>query len=45
MENYEAFIFEVSGFLQEYGCPYSSLTDGDISQRLSNEGNRCKLLC
>jgi len=44
LENYEAFIFEVSGFLQEYGCPYSSLTDGDISQRLSNEGNRCKLL-
>jgi len=44
LENYEAFIFEVSGFLQEYGCSYSNLTDGNISERLSSEENRCKLL-
>nr|CAB3244610.1 hypothetical protein cihA9G14 uncharacterized protein LOC494405 [Phallusia mammillata] len=32
--NTESFLFELSGFLAEYGCPYSSLTAGSVTQRL-----------
>lgn len=42
--NFEAFLFEVSGFLQEYGCPYTSLKSGDINSRLSTKQNRILLL-
>merc|ERR1719322_1585797 len=43
--NVEAFQFELSGFLQEYGCPYDSLKSGNINERLSTKLDCQKLLC
>merc|ERR1719322_2003073 len=42
--NVEAFQFELSGFLQEYGCPYDSLKSGNINERLSTKLDCQKLL-
>ncbi|KAH9519513.1 Protein fam98a [Bulinus truncatus] len=33
----EHFLMELSGFLREFGCPYSNLTDGPIDNRLATK--------
>ncbi|CAD5115842.1 DgyrCDS4780 [Dimorphilus gyrociliatus] len=38
------FLLELSGFLREFGCPYSSLIEGDLSERLNNEKDCLALL-
>ncbi|XP_046561964.1 protein FAM98A-like [Haliotis rubra] len=38
------FELELSGFLREYGCPYPSLSDGPINQRLTTRMNKLQLL-
>ena len=35
---------ELSGFLREYGCPHSSLMEGDLQSRLSDHASRLLLL-
>ena len=41
----ENFLFEVSGFLSEYGCPYKSLVSGSVTERLNNKEDCLKFLC
>uniref|UniRef100_A0A8C6Z2V2 Family with sequence similarity 98 member B n=1 Tax=Nothoprocta perdicaria TaxID=30464 RepID=A0A8C6Z2V2_NOTPE len=40
----ESFQLEISGFLKEMSCPYSSLISGDIKQRLREKEDCLKLL-
>ncbi|XP_035745677.1 protein FAM98B [Egretta garzetta] len=40
----ESFQLEISGFLREMACPYSSLTSGDIKGRLREKEDCLKLL-
>ncbi|NXN19694.1 FA98B protein, partial [Indicator maculatus] len=40
----ESFQLEVSSFLREMACPYSSLTSGDIKERLREKEDCLKLL-
>ncbi|VEN54600.1 unnamed protein product [Callosobruchus maculatus] len=43
-EDAVAFIMEVTSFLKELNCPYSALTQGHVSDRLQNVGDRLLLL-
>jgi len=43
-EDCDTFLMELSGFLRTYGCPYTGLSDGPISQRLATKQNRLHLL-
>ncbi|KAH3848344.1 hypothetical protein DPMN_090704 [Dreissena polymorpha] len=38
------FMMEISGFLREYGCPYQTLNDGPVTQRLDSKDSRLQLL-
>ncbi|XP_010158386.1 PREDICTED: protein FAM98B-like, partial [Eurypyga helias] len=40
----ESFQLEISGFLREMACPYSSLVSGDIKDRLREKEDCLKLL-
>ena len=44
-EEKENFLFELSGFLSEYGCPYKSLVSGVATDRLNNKQDCLKLIC
>lgn len=41
----ESLQLEISGFLREMACPYSSLISGDIKDRLREKEDCLKLLC
>ena len=41
----ENFLFEISGFLTEYGCSYKSLVSGNVTKRLNNKIDCLKLIC
>ncbi|XP_071080834.1 protein FAM98B-like [Haliotis cracherodii] len=43
-DDWSNFELELSGFLREYGCPYPSLNDGPISQRLTTRESKLQLL-
>jgi len=43
-EDAQNFSIEMSGFLSEYGCPFGSLTSGDLSVRFHNCSNCLSLL-
>uniref|UniRef100_A0A8C6Z1N0 Family with sequence similarity 98 member B n=1 Tax=Nothoprocta perdicaria TaxID=30464 RepID=A0A8C6Z1N0_NOTPE len=43
-DDIESFQLEISGFLKEMSCPYSSLISGDIKQRLREKEDCLKLL-
>ncbi|XP_027564811.1 protein FAM98B isoform X2 [Neopelma chrysocephalum] len=44
MKDIESFQLEMSGFLREMACPYSSLISGDIKDRLRGKEDCLKLL-
>uniref|UniRef100_A0A4X2KNU6 Family with sequence similarity 98 member B n=1 Tax=Vombatus ursinus TaxID=29139 RepID=A0A4X2KNU6_VOMUR len=43
-EDIESFQLEISGFLKELSCPYSTLISGDIKDRLKKKDDCLKLL-
>ncbi|XP_067414146.1 protein FAM98B [Emydura macquarii macquarii] len=43
-EDVESFQLEISGFLKEMACPYSTLVSGDIKDRLKKKEDCLKLL-
>uniref|UniRef100_A0A8C3UZ38 Family with sequence similarity 98 member B n=1 Tax=Catharus ustulatus TaxID=91951 RepID=A0A8C3UZ38_CATUS len=43
-DDIESFQLEISGFLREMSCPYSSLVSGDIKDRLREKDDCLKLL-
>ncbi|XP_023244126.1 protein FAM98A-like [Centruroides sculpturatus] len=43
-EDSSSFLLEASSFLKELNCPYKSLTEGPVNQRLDNEQQRLLLL-
>ncbi|XP_074853049.1 protein FAM98B [Carettochelys insculpta] len=43
-EDVESFQLEISGFLKEMSCPYSTLVSGDIKDRLKKKEDCLKLL-
>lgn len=45
VKDIESFQLEISGFLREMSCPYSSLVSGDIKDRLREKEDCLKLLC
>uniref|UniRef100_A0A8C3N570 Uncharacterized protein n=1 Tax=Geospiza parvula TaxID=87175 RepID=A0A8C3N570_GEOPR len=44
LKDIESFQLEISGFLREMACPYSSLVSGDIKDRLREKEDCLKLL-
>jgi hypothetical protein len=44
LDDSDAFLMELSGFLRECNCPYSALTDGSIDQRLASKSNKLLLI-
>lgn len=43
-EDYVSFLMELSSFLKELGCPYESMIQGHISERLSTTDEKLLLL-
>lgn len=44
-EDVESLQLEMSGFLKELACPYSTLVSGEIKERLKKKEDCLKVLC